>query len=99
MASDGVYYQVDLDALSDAISGVSGQRDSIQSEIQALKSTFSSIENDWVSPAGTTFSALTAHFNSVTDQFTSLLDDAIGRMNAVHATYSGTEATNTQNLH
>jgi WXG100 family type VII secretion target len=99
VASDGIYYQVDLDALSDAISGVSSQRDSIQGEIQALKSTFSSIEADWVSPAGTTFSGLTTHFNSVTDQFTSLLDDAIGRMTAVHATYSATEATNAQNLH
>ncbi len=99
MASGGVFFQVDLDALSNAISGVSAERDAIKGKIQALRSTFSNVKDHWVSPAGTTFGGLATHFNSVTDQFTSLLDDAISRMKAVHATYAATEATNTNNLH
>ena len=98
MAENGSFFQVDLGAMSDSISQISSEREGMASGIQALRSTISDVEAHWVSPAGTTFSTLATSFNSTTDRFMSLLDDAIGRMNTVHQNYVNMETTNSGNL-
>jgi WXG100 family type VII secretion target len=98
MASDGNLFSVDLAALSDAISQVSGGRDALQGGIQSLRSTFTDVETLWQSPAGKTFTELVTHFNSVTDNLMDVLGEAIDRMHVAYENYASTEQTNTSNL-
>ncbi len=97
MAGNGSF-MVDLAALSHAIGKVSAHRDAMKGGIQGLRTTFNNVADIWLCPAGTTFVSATAHFNSVTDNLTSLLDDAIGRMQTAHDNYVSAETTNTSNL-
>jgi WXG100 family type VII secretion target len=92
-------FMVDLAALGSAIDQVSGQRDAIQGGIQRVKTTFTNVEDHWKSPSGTSFVALATHFNGVTDELMSLLDEGIGRMRTAYNNYAETEATNTGNYH
>jgi hypothetical protein len=91
-------YQVDIRALSDAISQVSGEHDSMVSEIAALKATFATAASYWKSPSGSTFTGLTGNFNPIADKFMSVLEDAIGRMKTSLQNYIAAEETNTTNL-
>jgi WXG100 family type VII secretion target len=97
MAGNGSF-MVDLRALSDAIVKVSAQRDAMNGEIQTLRSTFNNIQNDWQSPAGSSFVGLVANFNSVADHLMAILDDAISRMRTAYQNYAATEAANLRNL-
>src|SRR5260370_13694098 len=97
MADNGSF-MVDLAALSEAISKMSGERDAMQGGIESLRSTFTNVEDHWQSPAGSSFVPLTTNFNSVTDQLMAVLDDAISRMRTAYQNYVATEAGNTKNL-
>ena len=94
MADGGTSFTVDLDALQDAIGGVSAQRDVINEGIAQMRTTFSNIEDHWQGPAGSTFPPLAATFNTAADTLTSLLDEAVGKMQAAHDNYASTEQTN-----
>lgn len=91
-------FMVDLQALSDAITQVSIQRDNIANEFDIIRQTFSSIEDNWQSPAGDSFVAATTKFNSAATNLLTVLGDAIQRMKTAYQNYASTETTNTQNL-
>jgi WXG100 family type VII secretion target len=91
-------FQVDLGELANAINRVSAQRDTMQGGIQGLNTTLSNIEDAWRGPAGSSFTGLVNHFNSVSSDLMSLLDEAISRMHATHQNYASAVTANTQNL-
>ena len=70
----------------------------IQYGIQSIQSTFSNIEDDWQSPAGSRFAEATLTFNLVTDNLMLVLEKAIIRMNTSYQNYLSTETANTNNL-
>jgi WXG100 family type VII secretion target len=94
MADGGTNFMVDLAALQDAIGGVSAQRDVINEGIAQMRTTFSNIEDHWQGPAGSTFPPLAATFNTAADALTSLLEEAVGKMQTAHDNYASTEQTN-----
>jgi uncharacterized protein YukE len=97
MAGNGSF-MVDLGALSHAIGQVSAEREAMHGKISALRGTFNDVADKWKSPAGTTFVSAVEQFNSITDHFMSVLDDAISRMRSVYHTYVSVEEANTNNL-
>jgi WXG100 family type VII secretion target len=94
MSDDGTSFMVDLSALQDAIGSVSTERDTINDGITQMKATFANVEEHWQGPAGSSFPPLAATFNSAADTLTSLLDEAIGKMQTAHDNYASTEQTN-----
>jgi len=97
MSYGGSSFMVDLGALQDAIGGVSSQRDVINEGLAQMRTDFANIENDWQGPAAGSFTTLTATFNTAADQLTSVLEEAISKMQAAHDNYASTEQTNTGN--
>jgi len=91
-------FMVDLQTLNDAIFQVSLQQGIIETEFGTIQQTFSSIEDDWQSPAGDSFVAATITFNLAATNLLTVLGDAIQRMKTAYQNYSSTETTNTQNL-
>ncbi len=91
-------FAVDLAALQAATNTISTHRDAISQSVQYLARYFENIGAAWVSPAGQSARSLYSTFKIVTDQFVTILNDAIDRMNAAYNNYLDTESTNVSNL-
>ncbi len=96
---DKVTFAVDIPALGAAANAVSALHDAMSATIDLLKQLFVKIEGEWKGPAGKRFAEITTTFNSVTDNLSGLLGEAVDRMRSSYHNYMSTEQTNSNNLH
>ena len=91
--------KVDLAALSDAITSISSSAATIDSLTSQINQTMqSSVDPNWVTPAGTTFVVVQQACTAQMTQLTDLLAEIISRMKSAYQNYLQTEVTNVNNV-
>jgi len=91
--------KVDLAALSDAITSISGSASTIESLTGQINQTMmSSVDPNWVTPAGATFAAVQQACSAQMTRLTDLLTEIISRMKTAYENYLQAEVTNVSNV-
>ena len=91
-------FEVAVGELHDAIGTVQGCATAIDGYCSTIKQEYTSIEGEWVSPAGTTFAEATVAVNKVMDELTGLLADTLTRMRQTYSNYLEVEEQAVRNV-
>lgn len=91
-------FRVDLQALEDAIGKVDDLSKEAKENMSAISHSMRTIETQWNSPAGDTFTEVKTWFETVQTELSDMLDDIIHRMRESHGNYSRSEMANMANV-
>ncbi|HEY3505734.1 MAG TPA: WXG100 family type VII secretion target [Actinocatenispora sp.] len=89
-----INWKVDLEALHNAITAVQAERDGLETDLKSVDGVFTNIQDNWKSPAGTSFGLLSTDFHKATRDLTDALDEALSRMRSSYKNYVDSEAKN-----
>jgi WXG100 family type VII secretion target len=91
-------FKVDLQQLSDAITKVTADRSTIETDFRQIRSLLDEVRSTWVSPAGSTFPPLEEQMATAMQSLLDALEDMIVKMRTTHANYLAAEGANVSNL-
>ncbi|TDD81478.1 hypothetical protein E1293_18605 [Actinomadura darangshiensis] len=91
-------FEVDLGALSAAISSVTAEQTNISGSLDEIRLKMNGLPESWNSPAYSSFDEVRAWFGTASTSVLDLLGDLIVRMQTSYDNYAEAEGTNVGNL-